>query len=58
MSWYWQTGEPQDKAGSYGIQGLGGQFVKHIKGSYSAVVGLPLYQTRMLLTEFGIINER
>ena len=57
MAWYWQTGEPQDKAGSYGIQGLGGQFVKHIKGSYSAVVGLPLYQTRMLLTEFGIINE-
>ena len=55
--WYWQTGEPQDKAGSYGIQGLGGQFVKHINGSYSAVVGLPLYQTRILLTEFGIINE-
>jgi septum formation protein len=57
MAWYWKTGEPQDKAGSYGIQGLGGQFVKHINGSYSAVVGLPLYQTRMLLTEFGIINE-
>ena len=57
IAWYWQTGEPQDKAGSYGIQALGGQFVKHIKGSYSAVVGLPLYETRMLLTEFGIINE-
>jgi septum formation protein len=57
MAWYWQSGEPQDKAGSYGIQGLGGQFVKHIEGSYSAVVGLPLYQTRILLTEFGIINE-
>jgi septum formation protein len=57
IEWYWKTGEPQDKAGSYGIQGLGGQFVKHISGSYSAVVGLPLYQTRMLLTEFGIINE-
>ena len=57
IAWYWTTGEPQDKAGSYGIQGLGGQFVKHIHGSYSAVVGLPLYQTKMLLTEFGIINE-
>lgn len=57
IEWYWRTGEPQDKAGSYGIQGLGGQFVKHINGSYSAVVGLPLYQTRILLTEFGIINE-
>ena len=57
IQWYWKTGEPQDKAGSYGIQGLGGQFVKHINGSYSAVVGLPLYQTRILLTEFGIINE-
>jgi septum formation protein len=57
MTWYWHTGEPQDKAGSYGIQGLGGQFVKHINGSYSAVVGLPLYETRMLLTEFEIINE-
>ncbi|MFT6777052.1 MAG: septum formation protein [Paraglaciecola sp.] len=57
ITWYWHTGEPQDKAGGYAIQGLGGQFVKHIKGSYSAVVGLPLYQTRILLTEFGIINE-
>jgi len=57
IAWYWKTGEPQDKAGSYGIQGLGGQFVKHINGSYSAVAGLPLYQTRMLLTEFGIMNE-
>jgi septum formation protein len=50
---YWLSGEPQDKAGSYGIQGLGGQFVKHIKGSYSAVVGLPLYETRQLLNHIG-----
>ncbi|MGS2721182.1 Maf family protein [Paraglaciecola aestuariivivens] len=54
---YWQTGEPQDKAGGYGIQGIGGKFVKQIEGSYSAVVGLPLYQTNQLLTEFGLINE-
>jgi septum formation protein len=51
---YWQSGEPQDKAGSYGIQGIGGQFVKSIEGSYSAVVGLPLYETAMLLSECGL----
>ncbi|NQY34041.1 MAG: septum formation inhibitor Maf [Alteromonadaceae bacterium] len=51
---YWQTGEPQDKAGAYGIQGIGGQFVKHIQGSYSAVVGLPLYETANLLAEFDM----
>jgi len=54
---YWQTGEPQDKAGSYGIQGIGGQFVKQIKGSYSAVVGLPLYETAQLLAEFGFLTS-
>jgi septum formation protein len=46
---YWQTGEPCDKAGGYGIQGQGGRFVSHISGSYSAVVGLPLYETDLLL---------
>ena len=51
---YWDTCEPQDKAGSYGIQGIGGQFVKHICGSYSAVVGLPLYETTQLLANFGM----
>ncbi|MCV2885772.1 Maf-like protein [Aestuariibacter sp. AA17] len=54
IAWYWQTGEPQDKAGSYGIQGLAGQFVTEIRGSYSAVVGLPLYETRQLLNEVGV----
>ncbi len=49
---YWQTGEPCDKAGSYGIQGLGGRFVTRIEGSYHAVVGLPLYETDQLLHEF------
>lgn len=59
IEWYWHTGEPQDKAGSYGIQGLGGQFVTRIDGSYSAVVGLPLYETSQLLSEMGMnIYER
>ena len=49
---YWQSGEPCDKAGSYGIQGLGGRFVTRIEGSYHAVVGLPLYETYQLLHEF------
>jgi septum formation protein len=51
---YWRTGEPQDKAGAYGIQGIGGQFVKQINGSYSAVVGLPLYETAQLLAKFDL----
>lgn len=53
---YWATGEPADKAGAYGIQGIGGQFVKSIKGSYSAVVGLPLYETVQLLKEFEVMS--
>jgi len=51
---YWDTGEPHDKAGSYGIQGLAAVFVSQIEGSYSAVVGLPLCETAQLLEEFGI----
>lgn len=49
---YWQTGEPCDKAGSYGIQGIGGRFVTRIEGSYYAVVGLPLFETDQLLHKF------
>lgn len=51
---YWQTGEPCDKAGSYAIQGIGGQFITTINGSYSAVVGLPLYETVQLLAKSGL----
>lgn len=51
---YWQSGEPVDKAGSYAIQGLGSVFVKALSGSYSAVVGLPLYETAQMLALFGI----
>ena len=51
---YWETGEPCDKAGGYGIQGLGAVFVRHISGSYTAVVGLPLSETAALLSEFNV----
>jgi septum formation protein len=51
---YWASGEPCDKAGSYGIQGLAAVFVNQLRGSYSAVVGLPLCETAELLGEFGI----
>ncbi|WP_039917480.1 Maf family protein [Cellvibrio mixtus] len=51
---YWNTGEPQDKAGGYGIQGLGAVFVKEIHGSYSCVVGLPIEATCELLREFNV----
>jgi septum formation protein len=51
---YWQSGEPADKAGSYAIQGLGGLFVESINGSFSGVVGLPLFETAQLLSRQGI----
>jgi septum formation protein len=57
ISRYWQTGEPCDKAGSYAIQGIGGQFVTNINGSYSAVVGLPLYETAQMLAGIGIATS-
>ena len=51
---YWHSGEPLDKAGSYAIQGLGGVFVEAIQGSFSGVVGLPLFETAELLSKQGI----
>ncbi|MET0046179.1 MAG: nucleoside triphosphate pyrophosphatase [Sedimenticola sp.] len=51
---YWKSGEPRDKAGSYGIQGLGALFISHLEGSFSGVMGLPLYETAELLADAGI----
>lgn len=50
---YVATGEPMDKAGAYGIQGRAGLFVEHLVGSYSGVMGLPIYETGQLLRRFG-----
>lgn len=54
---YVATGEPDDKAGAYAIQGLAGQFVDRIDGSCSGVVGLPLSETRQLLNEFDVVPD-
>lgn len=51
---YWQTGEPCDKAGGYAIQGLGSIFIEKIQGSFSAVMGLPLFETAQLLEKQGV----
>lgn len=51
---YVATGEPMDKAGAYAVQGLGGIFVEHLEGSYSGVVGLPLFETAALLARAGL----
>ncbi|WP_200841348.1 Maf family protein [Zhongshania aliphaticivorans] len=54
---YIASGDADDKAGAYGIQGVAGCFVKHLSGSYSGVMGLPLYETAVLLGKAGIILE-
>lgn len=51
---YCQTGEPYDKAGGYGIQGLAATFIAHISGSYSSIMGLPLFETTQLLRKVGV----
>ena len=52
---YWHTGEPVDKAGGYAIQGLAAMFIERLEGSYSGVMGLPLFETAQLLALFGIV---
>lgn len=54
QSAYWDSGEPRDKAGAYAIQGLGAVFVESLTGSYSGVMGLPLFETAQLLASVGI----
>lgn len=51
---YWDTGEPRDKAGSYAVQGLAAVWITRIEGSYSGIMGLPLYETAQLLHDFGV----
>ena len=54
---YVATGEADDKAGAYAIQGIAAQFIKRINGSYSGVMGLPLYETAKLLKQCGVSSE-
>lgn len=51
---YWNSGEPADKAGGYGIQGLGALFISRLEGSFSGVMGLPLFETAELLRSAGV----
>ena len=53
IQYYVGTGDPMDKAGGYGIQGFAAIFIKEIRGSYSGIMGLPLYETAKLLHSFG-----
>jgi septum formation protein len=54
MRAYWASGEPQGKAGAYAIQGLGAVFVSHIAGSFTGVMGLPLFETAEILRRHGV----
>lgn len=51
---YWETGEPADKAGAYAVQGLAAAFIERIEGSYSGIMGLPLFETLALLRAAGV----
>jgi septum formation protein len=57
IEWYLNTREGIDKAGSYAVQGLAAQFIEHIEGSYSGIMGLPLYETALLLKQAGYRYE-
>jgi septum formation protein len=52
---YWASGEPRDKAGAYAVQGAAARFITHLAGSYSGVMGLPLYETAELLAAAGLL---
>ena len=54
IEWYWKTGEPLDKAGSYGLQGVGAAFVRTLTGSYTNVIGLPISETVLALRGFSV----
>jgi len=53
---YCDSGDPMDKAGAYGVQGLAAQKIERIEGSYSGVMGLPLYETSRLLRKAGVLE--
>jgi len=53
---YCESGEPLDKAGGYGIQGMAAIFIQHMSGSYSGIMGLPLYETAQLLGPLGLLD--
>src|SRR5699024_9354115 len=55
---YWETGEPWDKAGGYAVQGRAAVFIERLEGSYSGVMGLPLFETAQLLEEFDVPYQR
>jgi len=54
---YCDSGDPMDKAGAYGVQGMAAQKISQLEGSYSGVMGLPLYETSEILTETGLLNQ-
>jgi septum formation protein len=58
IDWYWRTGEPADKAGAYAVQGHAAIFIRRLAGSYSGVMGLPLYETWELLAPLLGLNKK